>query len=59
MNAFTNKLAGYFEPITPEQMAQRQLNKAKLDLLEAYRMLEMWEAQVECHEKTIKRLTQN
>jgi len=43
-------------PLTPEQLAQRQLLKAQLDLLEAHRMKEMWEAQVQCHEKIIERL---
>ena len=43
-------------PLTPQQLAQRQLLKAKLDLLEAQRMKEVWEAQVQCHEKTIERL---
>lgn len=46
----------YFKPITPEQMVERQLLKARIDLLEAHRMLEMWQAQVSCHEKTIARL---
>ena len=45
-----------FTPTTPEQLAQRQLLKARLDLLEAHRMKEMWEAQVECHQKIIARL---
>jgi len=46
----------WLSPLTPQQLAQRQLLKAQLDLLEAHRMKEMWEAQVQCHEKTIERL---
>jgi chaperonin cofactor prefoldin len=49
-------IKAWLAPLTPDQLAQRQLLKAQIDLLEAQRMQEMWEAQVRCYEKTIERL---